>query len=118
MLLKTRREYTLCFFLFAPLGMAGYSAGTANNLAKPPDRELTTTGSVTKVAAKRDAAKGGQSSPNSAAGGLSVAERLTRLLGDGRKAYREGDLKGARSYFRQALDVDGANAEARRLLTE
>src|SRR5690606_29111565 len=119
MLLKTRREFTLCFFLFVPLGMAGYCADvksgdshvrstttTSQDVSKP-DAETTATGN-----------KGGQPAPQSPAGGISATEQLTRLLVDGRRAYRDGEIITAQSYFRDALKLDSANAEAQKYLRE
>src|SRR6476620_2890968 len=124
MLLKTRRDFTLCFFLFAPLGMAGYAAETFNegsggvegNIASQNIRNLTTE-SGSKAHASQNPEKGGEAAPI-AAGGMSGAERVSRLLLDGRKAYRDGDLSAARGQFEQALELDSSNSEARRYLGE
>ncbi len=114
MLLKTRREFTLCFFLFVPLGMAGYCAGDKPAGTPVHSAKSKTTNSKTRAAAK----KGGQPAPQSPSGGLSSAEQLSRLLVDGRRAFRDGEMMTARSYFRDALKLDDANEEAQRYLRE
>lgn len=119
MLLKARREFTLCFFLFTPLGMAGYAA---NVPAVSEDKQTTV--SVAKEAAgenadqKAKSARGGQAVPGSAAGGLSSVERVSRLMMDGRRAFQDGELNTARTYFRDALNLDSKNEEAQRMLGE
>src|SRR5690606_12442387 len=115
MLLKTRREFTLCFFLFVPLGMAGYCAGqqpVATTSAQPAK-----TKSAAPVA-KQDNPQGGQPAPQNPGGGLSSTEQLSRLLLDGRRAFRDGELITARTYFRDALRLDDSNEEAQRYLRE
>ncbi|MGI8908826.1 MAG: hypothetical protein ACR2IE_20325 [Candidatus Sumerlaeaceae bacterium] len=125
MLLKSRREFTLCFFLFWPLGMAGYTAETLNEGSGAVEGNITS--KVVRNLASQPGAKphaataperGGQAAPVSASGGLSGAERVSRLLVDGRKAYRDGDLQSARTRFQQALSYDSANSEAKRYLAE
>lgn len=114
MLLKTRREFTLCFFLFVPLGMAGYCADV--NAADSPVR---TTNTQVYKPSKADAGnKGGQPAPQSPSGGISSAEQLTRLLVDGRRAFRDGEMITAKSYFRDALKLDETNAEAQKYLRD
>ncbi len=114
MLLKTRREFTLCFFLFVPLGMAGYCAGVipADSPAQPTKSESTKSNKRAVVK------KGGQPAPQNPGGGLSSTEQLSRLLVDGRRAYRDGEMLTARSYFSDALKLDDANSEAQRYLRE
>lgn len=114
MLLKTRREFTLCFFLFAPLGMAGYCAGSQP--AGTPVQSAKSKSAESKSRASRK--QGGQPAPQSPGGGLSSAEQLSRLLVDGRRAYRDGEIITAQSYFRDALKLDSANEEAKRFLRE
>lgn len=114
MLLKTRREFTLCFFLFVPLGMAGYCADV-----KTADSPVRTTNTQVHMPSKADAgSKGGQPAPQSPSGGISSAEQLTRLLVDGRRAFRDGEMITAKSYFRDALKLDETNAEAQRYLRD
>jgi type II secretory pathway component GspD/PulD (secretin) len=124
MLLKTRREFTLCFFLFAPLGMAGYTAETLEEGSGGVEGNITSK-AVRNLASQSEsnthaeaALKGGQAEPSSVGGGQASSERVSRLLVDGRKAYRDGDLKNARTRFQEALSLDGANPEARRYLGE
>ncbi len=114
MLLRTRREFTLCFFLFVPLGMAGYCAGVTPADSPMQPTKAETTKSKPRAAVK----KGGQPAPQSPGGGLSSTEQLSRLLVDGRRAFRDGEMLTARSYFRDALKLDDANSEAQRYLRE
>ena len=62
--------------------------------------------------------RGGQGSAVPAAGGLSGAEKVSRLLIDGRKAFQDGDLAAAKTRFENALEIDGSNSDARKYLGE
>ena len=50
--------------------------------------------------------------------GLSRGERVSRLLVEGHRAYREGNLALAQTRFEEALSIDERNAEARRFLSQ
>lgn len=118
MLLKTRREFTLCFFLFVPLGMAGYAAGLNGSVLDTPGSASARAVHAKNFSKSHAAKSGGQTADQSAAGGLSSTERLSRLLLDGRRAYRDGELKTARTYFSDALNIAPGNDEARRYMDE
>lgn len=63
-------------------------------------------------------AQGGQMQPESASGGMSTAEKVSRLLMDGRKAYQDGDFDVAGSKFQEAIGIDSKNGEARKYLSD
>lgn len=121
MLLKTRREFTLCFFLFAPLGMAGYSAGNLEGSSREGDdisNGAARGGAVVQGTTKKAPKKGGQAAPTASGGGVSAPERVSRLLLDGRRAYRDGEIDSARNLFKQALALDATNEEAQKYLSD
>lgn len=51
-------------------------------------------------------------------GGLSSAERISRLLIDGRRSFDDGDLDAANSKFAEALKLDSSNPEAKKFMGE
>lgn len=63
-------------------------------------------------------AAGGQALPSLGGGGVSSAERVSRLLMDGRTAFQDGDFDGANKRFKDVLSLDSENAEAQKYLSE
>ncbi|MGC8840894.1 MAG: hypothetical protein ACP5QZ_05480, partial [Candidatus Sumerlaeaceae bacterium] len=62
--------------------------------------------------------EGGQGQTIAPGGGISSSEAVSRLLVEGRRALKEGNLEEARQHFRQVVVLDSGNAEAKRYLDQ
>jgi type II secretory pathway component GspD/PulD (secretin)/tetratricopeptide (TPR) repeat protein len=62
-------------------------------------------------------ARGGQAA-GTVSGGISSAERISRLMIDARRSYDDGDFDAAAAKFSQALQIDHTNPEARKYLSD
>lgn len=62
--------------------------------------------------------EGGQGQTVTAGGGVSSSEAISRLIVEGRRALKEGNVEQARKHFVQAVSLDANNSEARRYLDQ
>ncbi|MCX7625230.1 MAG: hypothetical protein N2Z21_03345, partial [Candidatus Sumerlaeaceae bacterium] len=62
--------------------------------------------------------EGGQGDPVAPGGGVSSGEAVSRLIVEGRRALKEGNVDQARKHFAQAVSLDANNAEAKKYLEQ